>query len=68
MSPVLFITRWHGMIIGCLFLLRAFPTARLALGLPAAVDNCLYVVILPFGICFASSSIFFENSAAMLSC
>ena len=49
------------MIIGRVFLFRAFPAARLAWGLPAAAANCLYVVILPFGICFVRFRIFFEK-------
>ncbi len=49
------------MIIGRVFLFRAFPAARLAWGLPAAAANCLYVVILPFGICFVRFRTFFEK-------
>ena len=42
-------TRWHG-IFGLSFVLRMFPTARYALGLPARRATSLYVSIEPRGI------------------
>ena len=55
-APFERITRWHGIITGKGFLLRALPTALHAFGLPDSFATHLYVRVSPFGIAAAMVS------------